>query len=342
MKTIFKLFLSSALILIHPPVSAGHFTGNGGDHTRGLFLKMGGAVSEFLQQTQEGQRLLADNNINLTDLQKLLNIEIVSTVENDLIDNGGSAVDAIGEKGKIVLNKTRWMEHFEKERDVYYLVFHELLRAHGTNDDNYALSKALLPFPTSRKISTRITPIYPLIDSERLDRAFQLDRISVHGSGCPQENFRTRVDFDRETNQLEIAFEEYILPLNKESHGLFSRKSCGLAIPITLPENTRLVVTQMDLAAHLDLSANSNLEFGAEVFFAGETNLRLTQTVNGQTVPQKGRSLLRRNEVLKSACGGNGIFRTNSFATHRRTNTIESSMAALSNFKLSFKIEKCP
>ncbi|HEY8271862.1 MAG TPA: DUF4360 domain-containing protein [Pseudobdellovibrionaceae bacterium] len=343
MKALHQLVISCVILSLSlsAQASVGHVTGNGGDHVRGMFLKMGEAVVSFLQQTQEGQKLLLDNHMDPQSLQKLLDIQTVSVSETSLVDNGGSDVDAIGEKGKIVLQKNRWMEHLEKERDVYYLVFHELLRALVINDDNYVISKSLLPFPKERRLTTRINPLYPLIDSERLDKVFLLEQLTVNGSGCPLNQYGTRVDFDRESNQLDISFEEYNLPLKKESPELVARKSCSLAIPTELPPNTRLIVTQMDLTANLDLSKNSDLDFGGEVFFAGENGLRMTQSVSGKDTAQKGRSLLRRNEVLKSACGGKGIFRVNTNGTLKRQNSADQTLAALGDFKLSFKLESC-
>lgn len=340
-KKLFHIF--SLIIFVYAPLPshAGHFTGNGGDHVRGMFLKLGHAVVSFLNETEEGKKLLAENNLSTNALQKVLTIEHISAIETPLVDNGGSNVDAIGEKGKILLNKNRWTEHLEKERDIYYLVLHELLRAIEVNDDNYIISKAILPFPASRKISTKITPIYPLIATERLDSIFKLDQISLNGSGCPLQKLGTRFDFDSESNQLAISFEEYGLALKKESSDVVSRKNCALSIPVSLPKNTRLVVTQMDLVANLELVPDSQLQFGAEVFFAGETNLRLTQSVSGKDQTQKGRSLLRRNQVLKSACGGEGNFRTNTFAELNRKGATDMAQASLAHFKLSFKLESC-
>lgn len=342
-----------SILFIYAPLlsQAGHFTGNGGDHVRGMFLKLGEAVVSFLNETEEGKKLLLDHNLSIDALKKILTIEYVSAIEAPLIDNGGSNVDAIGEKGKILLNKNRWTEHLEKERDVYYLVLHELLRAIEVNDDNYIISKAILPFPTSRKINTKITPVYPLIATERLDQIFKLEQIKLNGSGCSLQTLGTRFDFDKESNQLDISFEEYGLFLKKEGSEIVSRKNCALAIPVRLPKNSRLIVTQMDLSANLDLAKDSQLQFGAEVFFAGETNLRLTQLVSGKDQSQKGRTLLRRNQVLKSACGGEGNFRANTFAelarssaTAIKTNTaqtVEGAAAELAHFKLSFKLESC-
>ena len=329
------------LLLCITPSFAGHFTGNGGDHIRGVFIKLGETVLSFLKETEEGKKILTDNNLSIDSLQKLLNIEVITAIDTPLVDNGGSSVDAIGEKGKILLNKNRWNDHLEKERDIYYLVLHELLRALEVNDDNYIISKALLPFPNSRRIQTKINPIYPLIASERLDRAFKLDQISINGSGCPLQKLGTRVDFDAETNQLNISFEEYGLNLKKDSADLVSRKNCALAIPIQLAKNTRLVVTQMDLGANLDLVKESQLNFGAEVFFAGDVVQKMAQSVSGKVQPEKGRTLLRRNQVLKSSCGGEGIFRTNTFADLARKVPTENTQAALSQFKLSFKLESC-
>lgn len=337
-----KITLSLALtIFFITPAFAGHVTGNGGDHVRGLFLKMGDSVLLFLKQTQEGQKILQDNRVDINALQNILNIDTVSAIETPLIDNGNSSVDAIGQKGKITLQKNRWMDHFERERDVYYLVFHEMLRAIEVNDDNFVVSKTLLPFPKDRRISTRVNPVYPLIDSERLDKAFLLDQLQVNGSGCPLSQFGTRVDFDREANQLSITFEEYNMTLAKESNGHFSRKSCAVAIPIQLPANSRLVVTQMDLTANLELGPSADIDFGGEAFFAGEQSQRMNQIVAGKDVTQKGRSLLRKNEVFKSACGGTGIFRTNTYATLKRSDLAETSLASISDFKLSFKLESC-
>lgn len=342
--TINNLLSSCALIIfVYAPLSlqAGHFTGNGGDHVRGMFLKLGHTVVSFLNETKEGRKLLADHNLSANAFQNILTIEHISTVETPLVDNGGSDVDAIGEKGKILLNKNRWIEHLEKERDIYYLVLHELLRATEVNDDNYVISKALLPFPSSRKINTKINLVYPLIATERLDSIFKLDQINLNGSGCPLQKLGTRFDFDPESNQLDISFEEYGLILKKENNDGASRKNCALAIPIKLPKNTRLIVTQMDLSANLELVKDAQLQFGAEVFFAGQNNQRFAQSVSGKDHPQKGRSLLRQNQILKSDCGGEENFRTNTFAELTRQSATGTTQAALASFKLSFKLESC-
>mgnify|MGYP001603836249 CR=1 FL=1 len=61
---IVKIF--TAILFIYAPrlSQAGHFTGNGGDHVRGMFLKLGEAVVSYLNETEEGKKLLADHNLS--------------------------------------------------------------------------------------------------------------------------------------------------------------------------------------------------------------------------------------------------------------------------------------
>lgn len=336
---IFNCFVFILFLSLHS--SAGNFTGNGGDHVRGLFLKMGRTVIEYLKETDDGKRLLEKNNLKIKDLENLLSIESISTVDHLLTDNGGSSVDALGEKGKITLQKSRWTEHFEKQRDIYYLVFHELLRASDINDDNYVISKALQPFPKSRMVNTRINAVFPLIDSERLDQVFDTERILIGGNGCSLNTLGTHVDFDKETNQLSIAFDEYNLSTKISSNTVLDRKVCSVSFPLRLKPKTRLIVTQMDIMAKVDLSVQTALNFGAEVFFTGKENKIFQKTISGLTRRQRGRSLLRENSVLKSECGFSGIFRTNSSAWLKASHLSADSTAEISDFKLSFKIENC-
>src|SRR5690606_11588726 len=96
------------------------------------------------------------HGLDIDRLRDLNSIDVIRVADGILIDNSGSKVEAIGEPGRIVLAGDLWMEHFERERDIYYLVLHELLRAADINDDNYIISGALNPFPQSRRVGTRL------------------------------------------------------------------------------------------------------------------------------------------------------------------------------------------
>lgn len=143
-----KFCLLSALLycLLGPAAFAGDKTGNGGDHIRANYLRMGESVLDFLKGTREGQALKDKHGLSLERLNNSLLAEKISVVEGTLLDSQGSIVDATGEPGKILLDKASWKEHIDRKRDVHYLVFHEMLRENGVNDDDYRISKALNPF----------------------------------------------------------------------------------------------------------------------------------------------------------------------------------------------------
>jgi hypothetical protein len=73
----------------------------------------------------------------------------INATENELIDNTGSLVDAIGIPGKVTLSTQRWLSFMREGRDVRLLVLHELLRMAGVNDDNYVVSRKILPPQTN-------------------------------------------------------------------------------------------------------------------------------------------------------------------------------------------------
>lgn len=125
---------------------AGDKVGNGGDFIRAGFLQRGETVVRFLQNNPEGQKITRAHNLDLSVLNNSLLAEKIQVVGSGLTDNGGSLADATGEPDKIRLDRGAWKEHFDKSRDVYYLVFHEMLREARYNDDDYRISKKINPF----------------------------------------------------------------------------------------------------------------------------------------------------------------------------------------------------
>lgn len=292
-------------------VWAGHKVGNGGDHIRATYIRMGDAVVEYLRETQQGAQLLKAHNLNDGDLDATLDIAKVSVTETPLRDNTNSVVDAIGVPGLVTLNQTAWAVHFEKERDVYYLVFHEMLRSAGVNDDNYIISAALNPFPASRKIATSLTPLVPLIPEDLLAGVFDLKNVAVGGTGCPRSMNDTRVEFDQERNILDIRPRQYLNEVSASKRT--DVKSCQLAIPVQLPKNKRLVISQIDLLGEIDILDGTVSKISFEAFLAGTTAPKKVRTL-APARPLKGKVLTRRTDVLRSKCGGSDIVRLNTAA----------------------------
>lgn len=80
------------------------------------------------------------------EVSELLNFTPSYTLRvttEDLIDNRGSLVDAIGIPGSITLNQEAWMNFYRQGTDTRLLVLHELMRAQGINDDAFVHSLPL-------------------------------------------------------------------------------------------------------------------------------------------------------------------------------------------------------
>jgi len=301
----------TSLALMPSPAWCGNVAGNGGDHTRAMFIKMGSAVIDYLDTTQEGQAVVNQNQLNLGRLSGSLNAEKILVVEGSLVDWGGSAADATGTPDKITLRKEVWMDHFEKQRDVYYLVFHEMLRSASYVDDSYVISKALNPFPASKQVMTRITPLVPLVGDDLISPYVMAGSIAMGGTGCPNGKLGTSADFDSERNILDVSFLNYVA--RSGVNGLtLDRKACQFSIPVALPAGKRLVVTQMDVVGQADLAPGATASIRSEAFLGGTTETpHLRPVVPTSTDRLTGRVLIRRTDVLRSRCGGADLIRFN-------------------------------
>jgi len=297
---------------------AGHRHGNGGDHARATFLKLGHAVVDVLEQTNQGQELVKLHDLDTVLLRDQLTINVVSTVQGILIDNGGSVVEAIGEPGKIILSSDAWLQHFEKEQDVYYLVFHEMLRAVGVNDDDYVISKALNPFPAIKRVNTRLTSVYPLLGDDLLKDVIDPSKIGFGGTGCQRDDLTaTMYDFDEERNLLELRFRKYGVTAVGDVG--YARKNCAIVIPVKARAGKRIVITQVDFTAKVALPVDETetgfARISLEAFLAGQTGPVLSKRLIGNAqVSQAGRLLIRKSDAVKTNCGESALLRLNSTA----------------------------
>lgn len=330
-----KIILMSVMAL--SLTAQAHRVGNGGDHIRASFIQVGQAVIEFLTTTQQGAAIVKNAGLNVRALEDTLDIEQISVEDKTLRDNSGSIVEAIGEPNSIQLQKEAWFNHFEKNHDVFYLVFHEMLRSAAVNDDNYRISAALNPFPITLRFPTKVVPVLPLIKEDLLTPIFDLKKVAVNGSGCSQNLAGTRVEFNEETNILQIEtrnFKNELSPSKK-----LDRKQCGLAIPVMLPAKKQLVISQIDLRGKVDLKAKSQTQIAFEAFLAGASNTQKVRLIKPQQ-DLKGRLQVRRTEVLKSTCGGSDIIRL-STSLLSNTNGLAIENAQLEETHLYMSLQDC-
>ncbi len=337
-------FTKVALVLTLLPLTtfAGNREGNGGDEIRAAYLRAGGAVIQFFTTVPEGMALMSTHELKVDDLQKTLTVDRISVVEGILLDSTGSVVDALTENGATKLSKASWQSHFDSEKDVYYLVAHEMLRAmgRGMDDENFAITKALRPFPEILKVKTRLAPSYPLFPDELLSNIFQVDKLVFGGKGCPSKQWGTYVDFDMERNVIDLSLSRLIVWAGKLAyHGSQTRRECDLAIPMNVPAGKRLKVTQMDLSAVVSAPDNSKVTISTEIFLAGKSGKRYSKEVEGKGYAGGG-TLLRENDVLTTECGGSYLLRVRTNA-RAEGNTWIPSGAILRKQSLYLKLENC-
>jgi hypothetical protein len=133
------------ILLIALTASIAHARGNesggGGDEIRADFMKWGVEVIVFLANDPSGQGLADFHHLDINELEKTLTIERISVTDDQLMDRTGSIVDAVVRDDKLLLNQTRWLSILRAKEDAHYLVFHEMLRLGGVDDDDYRISK---------------------------------------------------------------------------------------------------------------------------------------------------------------------------------------------------------
>jgi len=143
------------------------------------------------------------------------------------------------------------------------------------------------------------------------------------GSGCPGGTAAVALSSDRTT--LSILYDQYQASAGGTTGRSFDRKTCNLAIPISVPQGISVSIVSIDYRGFNDIPAGGSSVFRVEYFFAGGTGPVFNRTFNGPLSDD----FLIRNEligtnVVWSACGDDVILRTNSSL---RVNTAQNRQA---------------
>ncbi|MCX6117118.1 MAG: DUF4360 domain-containing protein, partial [Proteobacteria bacterium] len=240
----------------------------------------------------------------------------------------------------ILLSKDRWVSHFEQDRDVYFLVFHEMLRAIGINDDNYIISGAINPFPSTRKILTRIGTVFPILGEVSLDKIIPIERIVLEGNGCPRQLGGTFADVDLEKNILNVGLQKFDINLVAITAG---RKACNVVIPVNPPIGTRVVVTQMDFSAKAVLHAGTKASISSRASFASTSIAPKSKSIEA-TESIQGRLLIRSHQSVSSGCSGQSeILRISTAGTLQKPINGQEDLNQLiaDQILVSFALEAC-
>jgi len=161
MKTL--LLAGFMAILLMGNAFSGDTEGNGGDFVRSYFIEKGKEIITDLKTTEKGQEVATKHSLNLDILMQTLSTKVIKLSDTRLYDNKGSAVDAIGTYMNIQLFSNAWIAIFGKI-GIKKMVFHEMLRAIGINDQDYLISETLYDMEITRpnKVKTNEYPYFLL------------------------------------------------------------------------------------------------------------------------------------------------------------------------------------
>lgn len=300
--TYFFLF-SVGMMFLTVPSFAGKEAGNGGDHIRATFFQMGNAVVRYLRAHPNGLALVNYYKLDTNKLEGLLSPEFVTVVDGPLIDNTGSIVDERGVPNKIELERAEWREHVRQSNDMYYLVFHALLRGAGVPDDGYPISSKARPFPESFKIPRYEEMEFVPKGQNRAISQYVLDveNSNYQGNGCP--SFGRSVDIGIETDTGIVRLDFYRLRTTTLPLSEGAVKTCKLSIQLKTPVGKRLVVSEFS-------ATNTIFSIGDAKLFAryGISLVGQVPELFGGTVSKNGSGggtagLGRVDKEIVSRCG---------------------------------------
>jgi len=331
-----RLFLIGLLVLaacsrteIAAPAAAPSPTGqevpNGGEYVKSTFILKGREVIRFLRETDDGRALVQRYRLDVDRLERTLRDDNIRVVDAVLFDNSGSIVDARGKLDEVVLDRQRWYDHFDKKRDIHYLVFHEMMRSATIADPDYDISLRIVGYKLE-------TPTLALAESD-----FRFLRLNVAGSGCAANGLTVASQF--KSNQLLLGLSAYLLPSMQAMPRFPFRTACSLRIPYEVPPGKRLVayLTQGEGAAVLKRQAIATLSLIS--FFSNRPGESIQRyTIAPQTaVPD---FTFKVGGAIGSGCSPHGIFGMNTSIYVENAHT-DDFLVSLKKLVVNFRLEDC-
>ena len=141
--------------------------------------------------------------------------------------------------------------------------------------------------------------------------AITLGEPAYGGTGCPAGTVSAILAPD--ARSLSILYDQYIAEAGGPTNLAFDRKSCNIAIPVTVPQGLSVSIIAIDYRGFNQLPTGARSTFAVEYFFAGTRGPTFSRNFTGPLTDE----YLIRNELIAtalvwSACGADVILRTNS------------------------------
>lgn len=131
------------------------------------------------------------------------------------------------------------------------------------------------------------------------------------GNGCPAGSASVTLSPDQ--TQLSILFDQYIVEAGGSTGKAIDRKSCNIAIPVTVPQGWSISLFQVDYRGFNSLPVGARATMNAEYFFAGSRGLRYSTMFRGpQAEDYMITDSMLAEALVWSACGATTNLRVNS------------------------------
>ncbi|HLE01582.1 MAG TPA: DUF4360 domain-containing protein [Bdellovibrionota bacterium] len=167
---------------------------------------------------------------------------------------------------------------------------------------------------------------------------------SYGGSGCPAGTASTTLSPDAQS--LSILFDAYQVEAGGMSGKQVDRKSCNVAIPVTIPQGYSVSIIQIDYRGFNSLPAGAQSRFSVEYFFAGTQGPAFSRDFFGPTTDDfLINNQLRAEAVVWSSCGADvnlrantGLFVQTNYRNEQAMATVDSAdVQAAVVFQLQWK-----
>lgn len=131
------------------------------------------------------------------------------------------------------------------------------------------------------------------------------------GTGCPAGT--VSVTLSPDAKSLSLLFDEYQVSVGGETGKSFDRKSCNIAIPVSVPQGMSVSILKIDYRGFNFLPRGATSQFNVEYFFAGTRGPAFQRKFYGPLNDD----YLIHNEltaqaIVWSGCGADVNLRTNS------------------------------
>jgi hypothetical protein len=157
-----------------------------------------------------------------------------------------------------------------------------------------------------RQLFLSVAAILAIFFAVHVRAQIEIPNAQAAGTGCPAGT--SLIGITQDSSKIVALFDEYTVSVPRSDEKVSARKSCNLAIPVSVPKNTQLVIKEIAFQNDVNLPRGAKSTFNAEIFYAGTKGVKASNVVKG---PQNRVRTPRKRLKVVSECGKDQIIRVN-------------------------------